>query len=231
MKPPIRSARALALASLVAGAALAVPVARIAAQATAPGALSPAERARADSGRPPYTPADVRFLSGMIGHHGQAVVMAGWAPSHGASASIRTLAERIVVAQRDEIAFMQRWLRERRLPVPDSMGSQGAMAGMDHMEHMPHGAAAERMPGMLTPEQLAQLDAARGPAFDRLFLTFMIQHHEGALTMVEQLFASPGAGQDDAVFKFASDVSADQSTEIDRMQTMLDAMAGERRPM
>jgi uncharacterized protein (DUF305 family) len=227
MKPPTRSARALALASLVAGAALAVPVAGVAAQAAPPRALSPAERARADSGRPPYTPADVRFLSGMIGHHGQAVVMAGWAPSHGASASIRTLAERIVVAQRDEIAFMQRWLRERRLPVPDPAPS-GAMAGMDHMEHMEHGAAAERMPGMLTPEQLAQLDAARGAEFDRLFLTFMIQHHEGALTMVEQLFASPGAGQDDAVFKFASDVSADQSTEIDRMQTMLDALGGHR---
>jgi len=168
--------------------------------------------------------------------------MAGWAPTHGAGPAVRTLAERIVVAQRDEIAFMQRWLRERREAVPDTIATTGAMAGMPGMsdmagmDHADHGAAgvataaAERMPGMLTPAQLAQLDAARGAAFDRLFLTFMIQHHQGALTMVERLFGSPGAGQDDAVFKFASDVSADQSTEIDRMQTMLDAMGGERRP-
>jgi uncharacterized protein (DUF305 family) len=179
-----------------------------------PSGRSPAEIARADSGRPPYTKADVEFVSGMIPHHSQAVLMAGWARSHGASESVQGLAERIVVAQRDEIAFMQRWLRERRESVPDGDTSHMMMAGMDH----------KLMPGMLTPEQLQQLDKARGSEFDRLFLQFMIQHHEGALTMVETLFASPGSGQDEDLFKFASDVSADQTSEISRMSVMLRAV-------
>jgi uncharacterized protein (DUF305 family) len=177
---------------------------------------SPAERARADGGRPPYTAADVRFISGMIGHHAQAVLMAGWAPTHGASRAVRVLCERIVVAQRDEIAFMQRWLGERGKPVPEADASHDLMPGMEGMHEM--------MPGMLTADELRRLDAARGAEFDRLFLTFMIRHHQGAITMVEQLFANPGAGQDDNVFKFASDVQADQSTEIDRMTSMLEAM-------
>ena len=177
-------------------------------------ALSPAARAAADSGRPPYTAADVRFMSGMIGHHAQAVLMAGWAPSHGASASVAVLCERIVVAQRDEINLMSRWLRERHETVPPADPRGHVMAGMEPM----------LMPGMLTPEQMAQLDAARGAEFDRWFLTYMIQHHQGALTMVDQLMGSQGAAQDDIVFKFASDVSADQSTEIDRMGRMLAAM-------
>jgi uncharacterized protein (DUF305 family) len=184
--------------------------------ATAGGPRTPAERAAADSGRPHYTAADVHFISGMIGHHAQAVVMAGWAPNHGASASVRTLCERIVVAQTDEITFMQRWLRERHETVPDADPNGHMMPGMDH---------PMLMPGMLTPEQMSQLDHARGSEFDRLFLTFMIQHHKGAITMVEQLMGSYGAAQDDAVFKFASDVNADQTTEIDRMNLMLGAMA------
>ncbi len=177
---------------------------------------SPAARARADSGRPPYTPADVRFMSGMIGHHAQAVLMAGWAPSHGASPGLGILAERIAVAQRDEIAFMQRWLGDRALPVPNGVASVAAhdVGGHDMTDHA-------MMPGMLTAAELEQLDAARGVEFERLFLTFMIRHHEGALSMVSALFASPGAGQDDEIFKFASDVSADQETEIDRMLLML----------
>ena len=178
--------------------------------------LTPAERAKADSGRPPYTRADVHFMSGMIGHHAQAVLIAGWAPSHDASRSIRALCERIVVAQRDEIAFMQRWLRERREEVPNADPSPThTMAGMDH---------SILMPGMLSAEQLAQLDGAKGTEFDRLFLTFMIQHHRGAITMVEQLFGAQGAGQDDGIFKFASDVNADQTTEVDRMSLMLLAL-------
>lgn len=177
--------------------------------------------------RPTYTAADVRFLSGMIGHHAQAVLMAEWAPSHGASASLRILAERIAVAQKDEIAFMQRWLRERGKEVPSADPS--VHSGQSASHQMMPGMAHELMPGMLTAEQLMQLDRARGVAFDSLFLSFMIQHHEGALTMVDQLFASPGAGQDDTIFKFASDVSADQNTEIDRMSSMLDAL-GARRP-
>jgi uncharacterized protein (DUF305 family) len=177
--------------------------------------VTPAALARADSGRPPYTAADVHFIQGMIDHHAQAVMMAGWAPSHGASASVRGLCERIVVAQRDEIAFMQRWLRERHLPVPEADASHDMMPGMEH----------PMMPGMLTAQELTQLDRARGPEFDRFFLADMIKHHQGAITMVEQLFASQGAAQDDNIFKFAADVNADQTAEIDRMSIMLAAMS------
>jgi uncharacterized protein (DUF305 family) len=176
---------------------------------------TPAEQAKMDGGVMPYTAADVRFMQGMIGHHSQAVVMAGWAPTHGASESLKILAGRIDVAQRDEIAFMQRWLGDRKLAVPD------AAAQMQHSVTMPGMAMGELMPGMLTPEQMAELDRAHGPEFDRLFLTFMIQHHQGALSMVDQLFGTQGAGQELYIFRFASDVSADQFTEIDRMRLML----------
>jgi uncharacterized protein (DUF305 family) len=163
----------------------------------------------------PVNAADVDFMSGMIAHHAQAVLIAGWAPSHGASESLRALCERIVVAQNDEIALAQRWLRERHQPVPPADPRGHTMPGMDH---------PMLMPGMLSPEQMAQLDAARGREFDRLFLTFMIQHHQGAITMVEQLISAPGAAQDGPVFRFAADVNADQTTEIDRMTRMLDAL-------
>ena len=178
--------------------------------------LTPADAAKADSGRPPYTPADVHFMQGMIAHHSQAVVMAGWAPSHGARPDVLRLCDRINVSQRDEIVTMQRWLRERHETVPeaDFQYPPKSMAGMPGMEGM-------LMPGMLTPEQMTQLDHARGPDFDRLFLTFMMQHHLGALTMVGQLFDSQGAAQDDRIFKFASDVSSDQTAEIGRMRNML----------
>jgi len=179
--------------------------------------VSPAVQTPADSGRPSYTAADVHFLSGMIGHHAQAIQMAGWAPSHGASPAVRVLCERIVVAQNDEIVFAQRWLRERSQPVPPADPRGHVMPGMDH---------PMLMPGMLTPDQMAQLDAARGPQFDRLFLTFMIQHHRGAITMVAQLLAAPGAAQDGPIFRFAADVNVDQTTEIDRMNRMLDALTG-----
>ena len=171
-------------------------------------------KARADSARLPYTEADVHFVSGMIGHHSQAIMMSGWAPTHGASQSVRTLAERIINAQRDEIAIMKQWLRDRLRPVPEvtATGVKMAMGGMVH--EMP-------MPGMLTEDQLKQLDAARGPEFDRLFLTFMIQHHRGAIRMVKELFGTNGAGQDELVFKLANDVNVDQTTEIARMQKML----------
>jgi len=173
---------------------------------------TPAEQARADSGRMPFTAADVHFMQGMIHHHAQAVVMAGWAQTHGARPDVKTLAQRIDVAQRDEMAFMQRWLRERHQDAPDPL---------EHYQMGMSMSPSELMPGMLTDEQMKQLDAARGPEFDRLFLTFMIQHHTGAITMVNQLFASPGAGQELYVFRFASDVNADQTTEIERMRLML----------
>jgi len=177
---------------------------------------TPAELAAADKGIMPYTKADVDFVSGMIGHHAQAVLMAGWAPSHGASPSVQALCERIVVAQRDEIRFMQRWLRDRNLPVPDGDTSHMMMAGMD----------MKLMPGMLTPEQLTELDKARGADWNRLFLQDMIQHHNGAIEMVETLFSSQGAVQDEYIFKFASDVHVDQITEVNRMTRMLESMGG-----
>jgi uncharacterized protein (DUF305 family) len=160
---------------------------------------------------PAYTPADVNFMSGMIYHHAQAVLIAGWAPTHDASQSLRALCERIVVGQRDEIALASRWLNARHETVPDP--AHAMMPGMP-MDH------AMMMPGMLTPEQLTQLDAARGTEFDRFFLTFMIQHHQGAITMVNELFAR-GGGEEEVAYRFASDVFADQTTEIDRMQKML----------
>ena len=171
-------------------------------------------RARADSARLPYTAADIHFMIGMIGHHAQAIKMAGWAASHGGSPSIQTLAQRIINAQQDEIVTMQNWLRDRRQPVPepDPAGVKMNMGGMEHVM---------LMPGMLTPEQMNQLDAARGTKFDRLFLAFMIQHHRGAVQMVKDLFATPGAGQDELTFKLASDINVDQTTEIARMERML----------
>ena len=150
-------------------------------------------------------------MQGMIHHHAQAILMSGRAPSHDANPAVRELAARIIVAQRDEIAFMQRWLRENRQDVPNADTSHFTMAGMN----MP------LMPGMLTPEQLELLDNSRGKDFDRRFMEFMIQHHQGAITMVQKLFSSEGATQNEYVFRFASDVDADQSAEIERMRRML----------
>jgi uncharacterized protein (DUF305 family) len=168
-------------------------------------------------------------MQGMIAHHAQAVVMAQWAPTHGARPDVRILASRIDVSQRDEIAFMQRWLRDRRETVPDPLaqhhmaGHDSAMAGMT-MTAMP--GSETLMPGMLTPAQMTQLSSATGAEFDRLFLTFMIQHHQGAITMVDRLFASRGAGRDEYVFRFATDVVSDQTTEIERMHSMLSHTSG-----
>jgi uncharacterized protein (DUF305 family) len=185
------------------------------------GQLAAIARARADSARYPYTAADVHFMSAMIGHHAQAIVIAGWAPTHGASAAVRTLAERILNAQQDEITTMQQWLRDRQQPVPEARAT-GMKMTMNGAEH------EMLMPGMLSEAQMKQLDEATGTEFDRLFLTFMIQHHRGAVAMVKELFGSYGAAQDDTVFKFASDVNVDQTTEIARMQRMLLALELER---
>ena len=166
-------------------------------------------------GRLPYADADVDFMAGMIPHHAQAVVMAGWAPSHGARKDVAILCERIVVGQRDEIAMMQDWLRDRGQVVPDAASTRHRMK-MNGVEH------DMLMPGMLTDEEMAALDRARGPEFDRLFLTGMIKHHRGAIDMVDVLFKAYGAAQDETIYKFASDVYADQSIEIDRMTEMLE---------
>ena len=174
-------------------------------------------RAREDSLRHPYTQADVDFMSHMIAHHAQAIAMSRWAPGHGASPAVQRLASRIINAQQDEIATMQNWLRDRLKPVPEATPS-GMMMSMNGMQH------TMLMPGMLTEAQMKELDAARGPEFDRLFLSYMIQHHKGAVSMVRDLFGSYGAGQDETVFKFASDVNVDQTTEIARMEKMLAAI-------
>ncbi len=188
------------------------------------GELAAIARAKADSARNPYTEADIRFMSSMISHHAQAIKMAGWAPSHDAGPSVRRLAERIINAQQDEIALMSHWLGDRHKPVPEPSpnGMKMMMNGAEHVM---------LMPGMLTEAQMHELDQARGTDFDRWFLTFMIQHHKGAVSMVQELFGSFGAGQDDTVFKFASDVNIDQTTEIARMELMLVAVTtGARAP-
>lgn len=166
---------------------------------------------------PSFVEADAAFMTGMIGHHAQAVLIAGWAPTHGASRAIQALCERIVVGQTDEIGLMQRWLREWGKPVPSADASHDMMPGMEHMAHA-------MMPGMLTGDQLRELDKARGKDFDKLWLQAMIRHHQGALTMIKDLLAVPGAARDDAVFKFVSDMNADQGIEIERMSGMLSAM-------
>lgn len=175
------------------------------------------EQARIDSLRRPYTAADIQFMSGMIGHHSQAVKMAGWCASHGANKSLEIFCGRIALGQTAEIGLMSSWLKDRSQPVPEP-DPRGMKMMMDGKEMF------MMMPGMLTEDQMKQLDAARGVDFDRLFLTDMIQHHHGAITMVDTLFNTPGAGQDEFTFKFANDVQADQTTEINRMQQMLDAL-------
>ncbi len=155
-----------------------------------------------------FVVADVRFMQNMIGHHAQAVVMSAWAPGHGASADVLKLAQKIGISQTDEIGLMRRWLAERKQVVPTDAQAHAMM-----------------MPGMLTPDQMANLDAARGHEFDRLYLAYMIGHHRGAVDMVARLFGSPGAGQDSDIFRFATDVDTDQRDEIFLMQRMLDTLA------
>jgi uncharacterized protein (DUF305 family) len=177
--------------------------------------------ARPELVRQPYSPADIAFMSGMIPHHAQAVIMAGWAPTHGASPALQLMCERMLISQRDEIAMMRTWLRDRGQVVP------AANATHMTMEHdgMTHNML---MPGMLNEAEMAALDKARGKEFDRLFLVGMIKHHQGAINMVVELFASLGAAQDDQIYLFASDVQADQAAEIERMQIMLEALGGGR---
>ncbi len=187
-----------------------------------PGLDGARRRAAADSLRYPYTKADIDFMSGMIHHHAQAILISRWAPSHGASPAVQRLTARIINAQNDEIALMQAWLEERNQPVPrvDANGTV-TIPGAEHGGHGGHGGHGTMMPGMLSQPQLDSLDAARGPQFDHLFLTYMIQHHKGAVTMVKELFSHHGAGQNELIFKFAADVEVDQTTEIRRMQQML----------
>lgn len=195
------------------------------AAATTIGAATPAARppgqaapppGQPEPARPSYSAADVEFMTGMIPHHAQAVLIAGWAASHGARPDVRTLCERMVVGQRDEIEFMRTWLRDRGQVVPDATATHHRMT-MNGVAH------DMLMPGMLSAAELAQLDKAHGAEWERLFLTFMMRHHEGALGMVDDLFESYGALQDEDIYKFASDMYADQLIEIERMQKMLAA--------
>jgi uncharacterized protein (DUF305 family) len=173
-----------------------------------------AAAAAADLSHVGYTQADVRFMQGMIGHHAQAVEMVALIPTRTSREDMRLLGHRIDVSQADEIKMMQHWLAVRRQEVPG--------------EHAHHMHDAKLMPGMLTPEEMEHLTAATGDEFDRLFLEGMIKHHGGALTMVEELFATPGAGQEVEIFSFASDVDADQRMEIERMGAMLTTILKER---
>ena len=175
---------------------------------------TPEPVARPDLVRGRYSDADVEFMAGMIPHHAQAVLIAGWAASHGARPDVRVLCERMVVAQGDEIEMIRNWLRDRGQPVPAAAATHHRMK-MNGVEH------DMLMPGMLTTQELAQLDKARGAEWDTLFLRAMIRHHEGALKMVDELFKAHGALQDEDLFKFVSDLYADQTTEIERMQKML----------
>jgi uncharacterized protein (DUF305 family) len=179
-------------------------------QPGAPGAatrvLSPADSRALP--RPPHTAADVAFMQGMIPHHVQALEMTALVQDRTADRNVRLLALRIELSQMDEINLMKSWLRQRNEPVPGE-GEHGA--------HVGHG----MMPGMLTATQMAALAAASDAEFDRLFLTYMIQHHEGAVNMVKTLFASPGGGQQSEMYQFASDVEADQEMEIARMRRLL----------
>jgi len=179
-------------------------------QPGAPGEPSREVAAGSSTATPGYTDADIAFMQGMIHHHAQALDMTALLATRTESDDMKLLAKRIEVSQTDEIRMMQSWLRDRGAEVPG-----------EHAHHMP---GAPLMPGMLTPDQMAQLEAAKGTDFDRLFLELMIQHHQGALTMVKDLFASPGAGQESDIFAFASDVDADQSMEIERMGAMRAAL-------
>jgi uncharacterized protein (DUF305 family) len=160
-----------------------------------------------------FTPADVRFMQGMIGHHAQALDMTALVPSRTESDDMQKLALRIEVSQADEIKMMQHWLAARGQDVPGP-----------HPMHAHETTGVTMMPGMLTAEEMARLANAKGVAFDRLFLTGMIKHHGGALIMVRDLFAAPGAGQEAEMFAFASDVDADQRMEIERMSMMLEEL-------
>jgi uncharacterized protein (DUF305 family) len=166
---------------------------------------------------PPLSQAEVEFMQGMIMHHAQAVEMTALIPTHTQNKELRALGARINSSQSDEIKFMKRWLAARGEPLSMQMPDMPDMP--DH--HL------TLMPGMLTAEQMNALRTAKDGEFDRLFLTGMIQHHNGALTMVKDLFDTPGAGQDAEVFNFATDVDTGQRAEIRIMQTLLEKKVSE----
>jgi uncharacterized protein (DUF305 family) len=179
-------------------------------QPGAPGQASKVVDAAAatDLSKVGFTPADTKFMHGMIGHHAQAIEMVELLNTRSTNPDLKMLGLRIQVSQEDEIKMMQEWLQNRGQALPDPHAHHKGML----------------MPGMLTPEEMTRLGAVKGVEFDRLFLEGMIKHHGGAITMVQELFASPGAGQESDIFAFASDVDADQRMEIERMAAMLNAL-------
>jgi uncharacterized protein (DUF305 family) len=173
----------------------------------------------------PRTPAvaDVDFMQGMIMHHSQAVEMTKLLRTRTRNRDLQALGKRISISQTDEMKFMKQWLEDRGLAASMEHGQMNHMGAMQGMAHMDHGNmdSMPLMPGMLTPKQMKALEQATGRAFDHLFLTGMIQHHTGALVMVQDLFDTPGAGQDAVLFDFATDVDNTQRAEIEIMRGML----------
>jgi uncharacterized protein (DUF305 family) len=229
-----RAAVTAALLAAVCGSASAQETAPPPVQPGAPGqpgrVLDPdraAERASA-----PHTRADVRFMQGMIEHHAQALEMTRLVPSRTTREDIRRLALRIELSQLDEIEMMHRWLTSRGEESPGGPILEAERGGAPahpghHHGHAGHGAppgggdvTAPPHHGMLTPEEMQRLAAASGAEFDRLFLRYMIRHHDGAVIMVEELFAAPGGGQESEIFEIASHVDADQRIELERMRTL-----------
>ena len=200
--------------SPVAGAQRAHPVKPVVVQPGPPGAPSKTLPSDTTGTLPPQSSADIQFMQGMILHHAQAIEMTDMIRSHTSNKSVRLLGERISRSQTNEIDFMTRWLAARGQAVPKPMST---MPGMDMSQP-----AVALMPGMLTPAQMGALQKATGAEFDHLFLTGMIQHHNGALTMVKDLFETAGAGQDAELFNFATDADNTQRVEIKIMQNMLE---------
>jgi uncharacterized protein (DUF305 family) len=234
MKPCVRQARgSLSLQGLLLASALLCllfppasaqqPASKSSSVVVQPGAPGQPSKTLPPNTRPTVqriSQADVAFMQGMIMHHSQAVEMTAMIPSRTENKDVRSLGAKISSSQGDEISFMKRWLLARGQPL--SMPMSG-MSGMDMS-----GQPMAPMPGMLTPEQMEVLRNARGAEFDRLFLTGMIQHHNGALTMVKDLFDTPGAGQDADLFNFATDADNTQRAEIRIMQDMLKNLEAEK---
>jgi len=212
-------ASATALSAATALCQQTAPASAVIVQPGAPGqtnkTLAPGT-ATANSQRRPPSQADIDFMQGMIMHHNQAVEMTELLKTRSQDKDVRALGSRIDVSQTDEMRWMKQWLQDRGLPI-----SADPMAGMDMPGMDMSSMKMPMMPGMLTPQQMTALRSATGPEFDHLFLTGMIQHHTGALTMVVQLFQNPGAGQDPQLFDFANDVDNTQQAEIDIMRHML----------
>ncbi len=184
--------------------------------------LPPATRGKL----PPIAQKDIEFMQGMIHHHAQAVEMTALIAERSSNAEIALLGERITKSQTDEMEFMKRWLSARGEPAE----AKSAKVSHDHSGHAGHGAAQPLMPGMLSEKQMADLRAAKAGEFDRLFLAGMIQHHEGALVMVADLFDTAGTGQDGELFNFATDVDTSQRAEIDIMRNMLEKLNVKEKP-